>query len=301
MIHLNTQKIVIPIDFSETSMLAVKHGAFLAQYCKGEVFLVHIITRHWEKYNAFEPVLTLENMDEAAATVQKRMEEIAADVRKEHGVEVTCMVNSGNPTKEIVNYAKEIKAGVIVMGTHGYSAWEDLIIGSNALKVITKSPCPVITMSQYAERLGYSRIILPIDSSGHTRQKVVPVMELAKIFSAHVHAIALVGESEPEEKASLEVILRQVEVAAKDAGVACSTELIEKVKNRAITTVKYAESKNADLIAIMTDQDAEISGFFLGPYALQVIHHSKVPVISFKPEEHPENAGYSILSGTSGF
>lgn len=55
---------------------------------------------------------------------------------------------------------------------------------------------------------------------------------------------------------------------------------------------------NGDLITIMTDQDAEVSGFFLGPYALQVIHHAKVPVISVKPEEHPENVSWTMLAGT---
>ena len=55
MIHLDTNKIIITTDFSETSLLAIKHGAFLAQYTKGEVFLVHIITKHWEKFNVFTP------------------------------------------------------------------------------------------------------------------------------------------------------------------------------------------------------------------------------------------------------
>lgn len=301
MLHLNTQKIVIPIDFSETSMLAIKHGAFLAQYCKGEIYLVHIITRHWERYNAFEPTITLENIDKATDNVQKKLEGIAVDIRKEYGVEVTCVVNSGNPTKEIVNLAKEISAGVIVMGTHGYSAWEDLIIGSNAMKVITKSSCPVIAMSSSAARLGYNKIVLPIDTSAHTRQKVVPVLELAKFFSAHIYAVGILGEKEPQEKGSIEVMLKQVEDAAKDAGVSCSSTLVENVKNKAIATVKYCEKINGDLVAIMTDQDADVSGFFLGPYALQVIHHSKVPVMSFKPEEHPENTDSSILSGTAGF
>ena len=53
MIHLNTNKIIITTDFSETSFLAIKHGAFLAQFTKGEVYLVHVITKHWEKFNVF--------------------------------------------------------------------------------------------------------------------------------------------------------------------------------------------------------------------------------------------------------
>lgn len=298
MIHLNTNKIIITTDFSETSLLAIKHGAFLAQYTKGEIYLVHIITKHWEKFNVFTPSITIDNIEKASDAVQKKLEELASDIRKEYSVKVTTVVNSGNPTTEIVKFAKEISAGLIVMGTHGYSSWEDLTIGSNALKVLTKSPCPVLTMSEHADKFGYKKIILPIDTSEHSRHKVVPTLELAKQFVAHVCAVGLLADDEASKKHAMEVMLHQVEVAAKDKGVACSTELIENVKNRAVATVTYCEKNSGDLISIMTDQDAELSGFFLGPYSLQVIHHSKVPVLSIKPEEHPENVSWDILAGT---
>ena len=298
MIHLNTNKIIITTDFSETSFLAIKQGAFLAQYTKGEIFLVHIITKHWEKFNVFAPSITLENIEKASEAVQKKLNELATDIKNQYGVNVTTIVNSGNPTTEIVKTAKEIKADLIVMGTHGYSAWEDLTIGSNALKVLTKSPCPVLTVSQEIETLGYHKIILPIDTSEHTRHKVVLTIELAKQFTAHIYAVGLLTEDETSKKPAMEVMLKQVATAAKDKDVACSTELLENVQNRAVATVKYCEKIGGDLISIMTDQDAELSGFFLGPYALQVIHHSKVPVLSIKPEEHPENVSWTMLSGT---
>jgi nucleotide-binding universal stress UspA family protein len=298
MIHLNTNKIIITTDFSETSLLAIKHGAFLAQYTKGEIYLVHIITKHWEKFNVFMPSVTLDNIEKASSSVLLKLEELASDITKNYGVKVTTVVNSGNPTSEIVKYAKEIKADLIVMGTHGYSSWEDLTIGSNAMKVITKSPCAVMTMSEHANKFGYSKIVLPIDTSEHSRHKVVATLELAKQFTSHIYAVGLLTDDEGSKKPAMEVMLNQVATAAKDKGVACSTELLENVKNRAIATVNYCNKIGGDLISIMTDQDAELSGFFLGPYALQVIHHSKVPVLSFKPEEHPENVSWTMLSGT---
>ncbi len=299
MIHLNTNKIIITTDFSETSYLAIKHGAFLAQYTKGEIYLVHVIAKHWEKFNVFTPSITLENIEKASSAVQKKLDELASDIKSEYGVNVTTVVNTGNPTNEIVKFAKEINAGLVVMGTHGYSSWEDLTIGSNALKVLTKSPCPVLTMSENATKFGYKKIILPIDNSEHSRQKVVLTLELAKQFTSHVYAVGLLTEDEASRKPAMEVMLRQVETAAKDKGVACSVELLENVKNRAVATVNFCEKIGGDLISIMTDQDAELSGFFLGPYSLQVIHHSKAPVLSIKPEAHPENAGWGdILAGS---
>ncbi len=300
MIHLNTKKIIITTDFSDTSLLAIKHGAFLAQYTKGEIFLVHVITRHWEKFNVFTPSITIDNIETASIAVQAKLEQLAQDIRNEYnGVTVTTVVNTGNPTAEILKFAKEINAGLIVMGTHGYSAWEDLTIGSNALKVLTKSPCPVLTMSEHASKSGYKKIVLPIDTSEHTRHKVVLTLELAKQFAAQVYAVGILADDEENKKHAMQVMLRQVETAAKDKGVACTTELVENVKNRAVATVNFCEKNNCDLISIMTDQDAELSGFFLGPYALQVIHHSKVPVLSIKVEDQPDGASWGdILAGT---
>lgn len=298
MTNLNTQKIIITTDFSDTSMLAINHGAFLAQYTKGDVYLLHVITKHWEKFNVFTPSITLDNLEKASSSVQAKLDELANDIKTKYGVNVTTVVNSGNPTSEIVRFAKEINAGLIVMGTHGYTAWEDLTIGSNALKVITKSPCPVITMSEKAEKLGYKSIVLPIDSSPNTRHKVMLTLDLAKEFAAHVHILGLLGEGEENERHSMNVILKQVETAANEKGVLHSTELVENVKNRAVTTVQYCEKVQGDLISIMTDQDAELSGFFLGPYALQVIHHARVPVLSVKPIENIGTSSWTMLSGT---
>ncbi|MDF2448699.1 MAG: hypothetical protein K0R26_1203 [Bacteroidota bacterium] len=299
MIHLNTQKIIITTDFSETSLLAIRHGAFLAKYTKGEIYLLHVITKHWEKFNVFTPSITLDNIEKASIAVQAKLEQLANDIKQEYNVSVTTVVNTGNPTSEIVKFAAEINAGLIVMGTHGYSAWEDLTIGSNALKVLTKSPCPVLTMSEYATSFGYKKIILPIDTSEHSRHKVVATLELAKQFASHVYAVGILADDEDNKRHAMQVMLRQVETAAKNKGVSCSTELVDNVKNRAVATVNYCEKMGGDLISIMTDQDAELSGFFLGPYALQVIHHSKVPVLSIKAAETDDSADWGdILPGT---
>jgi nucleotide-binding universal stress UspA family protein len=300
MIHFKSQKIVIPTDFSETSMLAIKHGAFLAKYTKGEVFLVHIINAHYLAQNIFLPITRIDDKAEYEQKVEDRLNELANDIKKEYGITVYQVVKTGNPTNEVNAVAKELGADLIVIGTHGYTPLEELVIGGTAMKVITRSHCPTMAMSQEATEFGYHRILLPIDTSAHTRQKVNYTLELAKEFSAHVYAIGLLDASEEERHGAMDTILYQIEKLAKEKGVMFSKEVISAVKNRATTTVKYGEKIDADLIVIMTDQDAEISGFFLGPYAQQVIHLSKVPTIAVKPDEHPENISFTLLSGTSG-
>lgn len=300
MIHFKSSKILIPIDFSETSLLAIQHGAFVAQLTKGDVCLLHVINSNYTRQNLFLPILQLNDPLEFEKKVENKLNELANDVRSEFGVNVECIIKTGVPAAEVVDTIKEIDASLLVMGTHGYSPMEELVIGSNALRVITKANCQVMTMSKSSDHKGYNKILIPIDNSGHSRQKVVYAIEMAKQFGAHLYAVALLGPEDESHKPQMELILHQIEKLAKEKGVAYTSDVLSGLKNRATATVQYSEKIGADLMVIMSDQDAELSGFFLGPYAQQVIHLSKIPVITVKPEEHPENINFTILSGTSG-
>jgi nucleotide-binding universal stress UspA family protein len=244
-------------------------------------------------------VVNIQDQSKIEKVASDKLAQLVADVKTEFGMDAQTIIKVGPPSNEISKVAKDIKASLIVMGTHGYSPIEELVIGSTALKVITKSPCPTMAMSGRSGHTGYKKILIPIDTSGNSRQKVNYTLELASKFGSSVHAIALLTGSEESEKPAMELILHQIEKLAKEKGVAYQSAVITNVKNRATATVQEIEKTGADLAIIMTDQDAELSGFFLGPYSQQVIHLSKVPVIAVKPEDLFVNDA-SILSGTSG-
>lgn len=299
MIHFDSSKILIPVDFSETSLLAIKHGVFTGQLNKSEVHLLHVIDIHYVAQNLFLPLVEI-NQDAVETKAQMKLEAFAEEVLHEYGVSCNCIVRTGTPSFEILQVAEEMGISLIVMGTHGYSPLQEALIGSVTLKVLSKSPCPIMAMNSLADHKGYHTIVLPIDTSAHTRQKVNYAMEFAKQFSASVHAIGLLGSDELEEKNSVELILSQIGKIADKHKVIYHSKVLMDVKNRATSSVNYINEVGADLIIIMTDQDAEISGLFLGPYSQQIIHTSKVPVIAIRPQDLSANDG-SILSGTSGF
>ena len=60
MIHFNSSKILIPVDFSETSMLAFEHGSFMAKLFKADVILVHIIEKKYLEQNVLLPKTKIE-------------------------------------------------------------------------------------------------------------------------------------------------------------------------------------------------------------------------------------------------
>lgn len=282
MIKLETNRILIPVDFSSTASLAVKHGAFLAKFTKGELFLLHVIKRS-EVLDVLLPMVDSNGVSKITRLVEQKMEELAEAVRKEYGISVTPLVSTGNVTSEIVQMAKENKVGLIVMGTQGYTAIGEFLVGSNAYRVLTKAHIPVMTVRNEATKFGYQNIVMPIDFSEHSRQKVNATLDLAAKFGAKVHILGVLADDDTTHDDKMRAYIKQIEELCDKVKVAHVSK-IEHAKNRAHQTLKYAKSVNADLVVTMADQDAEISSIVLGTYAHQLINYSKIPVITFAPE-----------------
>ncbi len=299
MIHFKQKNILIPVDFSETSMLAIKHGAFIASFIKADLHLLHVVNQNYGSQNLFLPLVSLEMQPEIEKKAFERLSELADELKHQYQIDVHKIIKIGSASTEISEIAKEIDASLIVMGTHGYSAIKELVIGSTALKVLTKAPCPTMAMNAPTDHIGYSKIVIPIDNTVNSKQKVNFAIEFAKKFSATLYPLGLLDEDEVDQAPVMEMIMHQIEEMASEKGVLVKSNVIKNVKNRANATVEYCNSVHADLVIIMTDQDAEVSGFFLGPYSQQIIHLSKVPVIAIRPEEL-YNTDISFLAGTSG-
>ena len=77
MIHFNSNKILIPVDFSETSLLAIKHGAFLAKYTKGDVYLLHVINKQYEHYAVLEQPMHIEDPAKYETSASNKLNELA--------------------------------------------------------------------------------------------------------------------------------------------------------------------------------------------------------------------------------
>ncbi|MCD6067483.1 MAG: hypothetical protein K0S33_2309 [Bacteroidetes bacterium] len=291
MIKFNASKIVIPVDFSKTSLKAIKHGAFIARLNKGELILLNVQKKS-DLVDIFLPAFKLKDLSVVTKFISEKLETLAKDIRKEYGIKVTPLVSMGSVTSEIVDIADENKAGLIVMGTQGGDSDSSLLLGSNAYRVLTKSHCPVITVRANTAKIGYGDIVIPIDSSSHTRQKVLPTLKFAEKFASRIHVLGILGKNEENYKHNLEVILGQIEKLAGKSNLAVTSKIVTS-SDPAAQTIKYANKVKADLISIMSDQRAAAS-ILLGNYAHQLINDSKIPVLCFKPESHEEQESFSM-------
>ena len=131
---------------------------------------------------------------------------------------------------------------------------------------------------------GIKSIVLPIDSTLDTREKVPFTINMAKALGADIHILALYTTSLKAVQRKVDNHARQVQKAITDAGI---NHYLEGVHAENITnaSIDYAIKVNADLIAIMTEQETNASNILLGPYAQQMVNHSPVPVLSIQPKE----------------
>ncbi len=295
MINLNTSKILIPIDFSATSMRAINHGAFLAKLTKGELILLHV-QKKGELFDVIMPALKLKDISTITKFLEDKLTKLAESISKEYGIPVASLISMGNITSEIVRITEDYKIGMVIMGTQGGDSNNDLFLGSNSYRLLTKSSVPVMTIRTISPKLGYKNILLPVDLSEHSRQKVNMAIQLAAKYGAHLHILGLLAKNDGEHKFKLDVILPQIQKLAQAKKVVCTGE-IKQTPNRAKTTLAYAKNKKADLIITMSDQSAEFSRFILGSYAHQLINDSLIPVLSIPPEIHEENMEPDSIGG----
>lgn len=276
--NFSVKRILIPVDFSETAMLALDHATFMAKLFKADLILIHVV----EKFS-FKIDINKKSDDAAdERVIRARLAEIADSVKHKTGGSVEILVKAGKIAKKIVEAANETFADLIILGTHGVSGFEEFFMGSNAFRVVTEAQCPVMSVQMHATKVGFKDIVLPIDNSDATRQKVRYAVELAKHYDSTIHIVGILTLDYKDIRQKFMLKIKQVEEYITKRGITHTTEIM-KGENIASITLKHAEKINADLIMIMTEQEDELTGLLMGTFAQQVVNHSKIPVMTVKP------------------
>ncbi len=154
---LKIDKIVCPTDFSEPSYKALKIADELAANFAAELIVVHVMApaQYFPAASSVSPIAPVPG-DTFAADLQSRIKENALKslemVLKERvsgDISSRSLFLQGNPADEIVECAKESNASLIVMGTHGFTGWKHLLLGSVTEKVVRSASCPVLTIPAF--------------------------------------------------------------------------------------------------------------------------------------------------------
>ncbi len=143
--RLNFKNIVVATDGSKYSAAAASHAIGLAKRNGADLTVVSVVPS--ELLTPMDLDLTMTQRENIAEQEMKEAEKSAKAVKEaaqKEGVSVKAFVLSGKPSEAIIQTAKERNAGLIVVGSHGRTGVERLLMGSVAERVIVLSECPVL-------------------------------------------------------------------------------------------------------------------------------------------------------------
>lgn len=138
------KNILAPTDFSETANRALVYAKALARTLGASLHVLHVMQDPLVYVPILEGYGALPNFREQT---EKEVGPLLTKVQTEadqQGLEVQVAMQWGNPFVEIIRYSKEHQIDLVVMGTHGRSPLEHILLGSVAEKVVRKGICPVL-------------------------------------------------------------------------------------------------------------------------------------------------------------
>ncbi len=274
--------IVVPVDFSEQSFTALAQTYNLARLTKADIRILHVIDEDFISHLKHVIFKDENYADQIQSDIQRRLDELAVKIFNEEKITTTVNIRTGKIYEEIIAEANDIEASLIIMGTMGASTVKKKFLGSNTSRVIREAHCPVITIKGSQHRKGCKHIALPLDLTKETKEKVNKAIEMAKLFNSVIHVFSVVNTDDEYLVNKLKRQLSQVQLFIESYDVQCTGEITEG-DDIPEGIIQYAQSKDADLIIIMTQSETIITDLFIGTDAQEVINNSEIPVLCIRP------------------
>lgn len=311
------KRILVPIDFSQSSHEALDYALSFAKQFRARVVLIHVV-------EAF-PIDYLLGLKSAEAGNQWLMEQSRERLGKvakrltgaglgRGGVET--VVTFGRPFQQIAKAAQTRAVDMIILATHGYTGLKHIQLGSTAERLLRYAPCPVLVVRAKANssagiqsasptktkaagaRLNVQRILVPVDFSPRSAKALQYALPIARRFHASIvllHVVqanyfvtsndyavfdypALISEMQSAGKKELATLASSVRKW-------CRVRTALETGHPGYLIVETSSKLNIDLIIISTHGRTGIQRALLGSTAEFVVRHAHCPVLAVRQRE----------------
>jgi len=283
--------ILVPTDFSPRSLLALDQAISIAKKTKAEIMLLYVIHSDNKTFGFISEMFTAEENELIKDKVEKQIWaqlDKLIESKKDSGVEIKAMISKGKAYDKVVEVSQSLNAQFIVIGSNSADLNDRVgFLGSNTSRIIRSSSVPVITVSTKIST-DMKTVILPLDLTKQTQQKVAKAIQFAREFNAKIKIVSALLTNDPYIVKQLTLQMNVVHKFVSEHYDNCSADFVfgdEKTDTYASLLMKFAKEKNGDIIAIMTQQETKLMKFFIGTTAMDIVFNSDIPVLSVTPKE----------------
>jgi nucleotide-binding universal stress UspA family protein len=278
------KKILVPTDFSKPAQIAVDVAADIARKANAELVLLHVVEEatgdsltidgevstgtDWE-----DRIFTMRLIERGKKQLAKMVEE-----GKLAGVKVKQELRLGTPFHGMRTIITDQKVDLVVMGTAGKSKLEEMIIGSNTEKVVRHANCPVLTVHKKPGKSDFKNIVYATSMSKDEEVFSRIVRKTQQLYDATVHLVRI---NTPGNFQRDTVVKKYMQDFAKKLQLKNFTINVFNDLTEEEGIIYFADSINADLIAMATHGRTGFAHVLAGSIAEDVVSHSKRPVLTF--------------------
>jgi len=296
---LRFKRILVAIDFSRPSLKAIPYALAISRQFGANVHLLHLTNA------ARQPPPTLLTLpmvpqSEWNQRLMKRLEILVLKYRTDGKVSAL-EPRIGTAYEEICHVAREIKADLIVIATHGYTGYKRMFLGSTAERVVQHSPCPVLVVRHHAHHgngaghlrthTGFqlAKILVPTDFSKCSQTAFGYGLQLARDFSAELRLVHVINPHMfpfGDKYAALDPaeLLQKMEKAAQKQMLSMAAK--SKVRYSAsvlhgspAVEICHATDEDVDLVVISTHGRTGLGHLLMGRVAEHVVRYAHCPVL----------------------
>jgi nucleotide-binding universal stress UspA family protein len=274
------KKILVPCDFSEQAINAFRFAQDIALQSKGEVHLVNVIELPVMHDTVLMPVLTFE--EALLKELQEKAEKQFNKIKSKHGsddVKLKSRVLFGATSRMILDYVESEKIDLIVMGTHGASGVREYLIGSNAEKIVRRSPVPVLAVKKYVKASAIKDIVFPNTLETETQEDLVmKVKALQNFFKAKLHIVWI---NSPTNFTRDTITRKRLNDFAKRFMIKDFTIHIYNDPFEETGIINFTHEMKGDLIAMGTRGRKGLAHILSGSVAEDVVNHVDCPIWTY--------------------
>jgi nucleotide-binding universal stress UspA family protein len=283
------KRILVPTDFSKPAQIAVDVAADIAKKSNAELVLLHVVEEASGGSFNVEGQMSnsTENWEDKIFTVKliergkKQLAKLAED-GKLAGVKVRHELRMGTPFHGMRTIITEQKVDLVVMGTAGQTRLQEMIIGSNTEKVVRHSNCPVLTVHKKPTNTDFKNIVYATSMSKEEEIFSRIVRKTQQLYGATVHLVRI---NTPGNFQRDSVVKKYMQDFAKKLQLKDYTLNVYNELSEEEGIIYFADSINADLIAMATHGRTGFAHVLAGSIAEDVVTHSKRPVLTFVTKE----------------